>query len=170
MRGFILSYDRKSNVGLISGDDGNRYEFHALDWNLSTKPTQGLKVYFKQDGQKAKDFILITEKKQESFITKVLFVFVLMFFGYYFFSAITYLSGNDSPNVKVNKEEFRRTVDDMQSENVSPDVKANHEAIKRLTSEIRFTYCNAHGIQCDVSPNAKANTEEFRICCQSSAK
>lgn len=170
MRGIILSYDLKSNTGLISGDDGNRYAFHSLDWNLSTKPTQGLKVYFEQDGKKAKNFILITEKKQESFVTKVLFVSVLLFFGYYFFSAITYLSGNDSPNVKVNKEEIRRTVDDMQSENVSPDVKANNEAIKRLTGHIRFTYCEAHEIQCDASPNVKANTEEFRICCQSSAQ
>jgi|688.fasta_scaffold541738_2 hypothetical protein len=130
MRGIILSYDLKSNTGLISGDDGNRYEFHALDWNLSTKPTQGLKVYFEQDGKKAKNFILITEKKQESFVTKVLFVSVLLFFGYYFFSAITYLGSNGSP-----------------------DVKANNEAIKRSVDDMRSKYCEAYEIECDASPN-----------------
>ena len=80
MRGIVLSYDRKQKKGLISGDDGNRYTFSTEDWNLSLNPEKGLKVDFEREGKKAKDFVLIEEKKQESFVTQVIFVFVLLGF------------------------------------------------------------------------------------------
>ncbi|BAZ69606.1 MAG: TM2 domain-containing protein [Pelatocladus maniniholoensis HA4357-MV3] len=53
MRGTILNFSIQTNQGVISGDDGKRYEFSGSDWKLSTVPEQGIRVDFDTDGSKA---------------------------------------------------------------------------------------------------------------------
>ncbi len=53
MRGTVLSFSIQANQGFISGDDGKRYNFLGSDWNLSNTPTQGVKVDFDVDGNRA---------------------------------------------------------------------------------------------------------------------
>ncbi|HAT14853.1 MAG TPA: hypothetical protein DGO89_10655 [Microcoleaceae bacterium UBA9251] len=59
MRGTVLSFSIQANQGFISGDDGKRYNFLGSDWNLSNTPTQGVKVDFEVDGNRATSFMKI---------------------------------------------------------------------------------------------------------------
>ena len=42
MRGIIIVYNTKSAKGIISGDDGNRYELTGKDWKLVEPPKVGM--------------------------------------------------------------------------------------------------------------------------------
>ena len=53
MRGTVLSFSVQSNQGYISGDDGKRYGFGGSDWKLSDTPTQGARVDFDMDSNRA---------------------------------------------------------------------------------------------------------------------
>ncbi len=53
MKGTVLNFSIQTNQGVISGDDGKRYNFVGSDWNISTSPTQGSRVDFDVDGNKA---------------------------------------------------------------------------------------------------------------------
>jgi hypothetical protein len=46
MRGIILKFDRKKGKGIISGDDGNRYDFVDTHWEDKGKPYAGLAIDF----------------------------------------------------------------------------------------------------------------------------
>jgi hypothetical protein len=46
MRGTVLSFSTQESQGVISGDDGRRYNFLSSDWNLSNSPSQGVRVDF----------------------------------------------------------------------------------------------------------------------------
>lgn len=76
MRGSIISYNR--NKGLISGFDGNRYEFSRLDWHGKGEPSEGREVDFVAEGVFAKNiFPLRTDSKH----SKVVLAIVCWFFG-----------------------------------------------------------------------------------------
>ncbi len=53
MRGKVLGYDLKSGTGMISGDDGVRYSFHANDWKNTMQPMPGHSVDFDSNGSDA---------------------------------------------------------------------------------------------------------------------
>jgi TM2 domain-containing membrane protein YozV len=54
MKGQILDFTVQNNSGLITGTDGNRYEFSGSEWRGSTSPSRGLSVDFEPDGKMAK--------------------------------------------------------------------------------------------------------------------
>jgi len=63
MRGKILTYQQEAGLtsgsGLISGDDGNRYQFGAADWTVNNRlPKAGMKVDFVIEGEQAKNIFL----------------------------------------------------------------------------------------------------------------
>lgn len=76
MRGSILTYNR--NMGLISGSDGNRYQFSRLDWKGRGEPTTGTEIDFIVDGQMAKNVFPL---KVDSKHSKVVLAIVCWFFG-----------------------------------------------------------------------------------------
>lgn len=46
MRGKLLSFDHREGGGLISGDDGVRYNFSAAEWKSSQYPAVGQTIDF----------------------------------------------------------------------------------------------------------------------------
>ncbi len=47
VKGTILDYTIQTNVGIISGDDGQRYSFQGAQWRETEKyPTKGMRVDF----------------------------------------------------------------------------------------------------------------------------
>ncbi len=54
MKGQILDFTVQSNSGLITGTDGNRYEFTGAEWRSASSPTRGMNVDFDPDGKLAK--------------------------------------------------------------------------------------------------------------------
>jgi uncharacterized membrane protein YhaH (DUF805 family) len=58
MRGRILSYNGSDFRGLISGQDGRRYDFVRLDWQAAGEPAIGLEVDFRPDATTARDVFL----------------------------------------------------------------------------------------------------------------
>jgi hypothetical protein len=54
MRGQILGVDRQRGVGLVSGEDGQRYAFRPEDWAQEGEPAIGLYVDFETEGQDAR--------------------------------------------------------------------------------------------------------------------
>lgn len=53
MRGTVLHFSIQENKGFIAGDDGNRYEFTGDCWGLPESPTQGIKVDFGIENERA---------------------------------------------------------------------------------------------------------------------
>lgn len=58
MRGRILSYNGSDFRGLISGQDGQRYDFVRLDWQGAGDPAIGMDVDFRADAAMARDIFL----------------------------------------------------------------------------------------------------------------
>jgi TM2 domain-containing membrane protein YozV len=54
MKGQILDFTIQTNSGLITGSDGNRYEFSGAEWKGSTSPSRGMSVDFEADGKQAR--------------------------------------------------------------------------------------------------------------------
>jgi len=59
MQGTILSISYQGNVAIISGDDGNRYNFDAGQWRTNYAPTVGQRVDFVPVGNVATEVYLV---------------------------------------------------------------------------------------------------------------
>ena len=46
MKGKILDFNSESRTGIITADDGNRYNFDVAQWKSSVLPKSGAKVDF----------------------------------------------------------------------------------------------------------------------------
>lgn len=64
MQGYLLNFSIQTNMGYISGDDGQRYEFNGEEWKENFIPQRGLYVDFKidPDGKASAVFTSITNK------------------------------------------------------------------------------------------------------------
>lgn len=88
MRGTILLFTPQNNSGLISGYDGNRYQFVMQEWeNLKVKPREGMDVDFEastnsQGNKTAHQIIAIKSKSSDkSRLAAILLAFFLGGFG-----------------------------------------------------------------------------------------
>jgi uncharacterized membrane protein YhaH (DUF805 family) len=61
MRGRILGYDAETFKGVLSGHDGQRYDFVEADWRGTGDPKPGLEVDFQTDNGAAKDIFPFVE-------------------------------------------------------------------------------------------------------------
>ena len=65
MKGTVLSFDDKTNKGLISGHDGNRYKFSRIDWeSTDNEPREYMEVDFDTDGKKALEIICVKSSRR----------------------------------------------------------------------------------------------------------
>ncbi|AVT47991.1 TM2 domain-containing protein [Shewanella baltica] len=53
MKGKILEFNESERSGIISGEDGNRYELNISEWKGASLPRSGTKVDFSINGQTA---------------------------------------------------------------------------------------------------------------------
>ena len=53
MKGSVLNFSTQTNVGVISGDDGARYDFSGADWRIPAPPQRGMRVDFGAEGSAA---------------------------------------------------------------------------------------------------------------------
>ena len=58
MKGKILDYSIQNSSGIISGEDGNRYEFSNTEWKSDKAPKTNQKVDFEADNKIAKGIYL----------------------------------------------------------------------------------------------------------------
>ena len=61
MRGRILGYDAETFKGMLSGHDGQRYDFVDSDWRGTGDPRPGTEVDFQIDDGAAKDVFPFVE-------------------------------------------------------------------------------------------------------------
>ncbi len=59
MRGELLTYDDTSGQGIISGDDGVRYNFARADLKQLTPLSQGMRLDFDVDGKQAREIFIV---------------------------------------------------------------------------------------------------------------
>ncbi|MGB1262141.1 MAG: TM2 domain-containing protein [Cognaticolwellia sp.] len=83
MKGKILEFNEESRSGVISGDDGNRYNFEIAQWKGSALPKAGNKIDFSVNGENAEaiyveSFVAGGASKK---IAAALFAFFLGAFG-----------------------------------------------------------------------------------------
>jgi TM2 domain-containing membrane protein YozV len=83
MKGKILEFNEGSRSGVISGDDGNRYNFEIKEWKGSALPKAGNKIDFSANGENAEaiyveSFVAGGASKK---IAAALFAFFLGVFG-----------------------------------------------------------------------------------------
>lgn len=55
MKGKILDFNNDNRTGLISGEDGQRYQLEISNWKGASLPTPGSAVDFSADGEVAQD-------------------------------------------------------------------------------------------------------------------
>lgn len=68
MKGIILDYSVQDNIGVISGDDQNRYSFSGSSWNEQIAPIKGQQVDFQVSGQSdAVEIFLIGGQRNNTF-------------------------------------------------------------------------------------------------------
>ena len=53
MKGRLLDFSIQENLGIISGDDGNRYSFAGSEWRATGTPSTGMVVDFEARGSEA---------------------------------------------------------------------------------------------------------------------
>ena len=71
MKGRVLGFDEIKQIGLLRGDDGNRYPFKKEEWqDTDSIPTSGLEVDFSPDNNIAKDIYPIYQVNQVKIIEK----------------------------------------------------------------------------------------------------
>ena len=58
MIGKILDFDTQTSSGVISGNDGNRYNFNASEWKSDKSPASNQMVDFSIDGENATEIYL----------------------------------------------------------------------------------------------------------------
>ncbi|MBU2707387.1 TM2 domain-containing protein [Zooshikella marina] len=83
MKGKILNFDASTKTGIISGDDGNRYNFQAADWKSASEPRATLKVDFTVNGELAADIYADSSSNSGASkkVAAALFAFFLGAFG-----------------------------------------------------------------------------------------
>ena len=83
MKGNILEFNEESRSGVISGEDGNRYNFQVSEWKGNTLPKAGNKVDFSINGDDAEAIYADTVSHSGSSkkIGAALFAFFLGVFG-----------------------------------------------------------------------------------------
>ena len=68
MKGKILNFDETSNIGKISGYDGNRYDFTKNDWKSNGNPNQNSEVDFEIQENSAKDIFCLSPQKNNQVV------------------------------------------------------------------------------------------------------
>jgi TM2 domain-containing membrane protein YozV len=84
MKGKILDFNTEKRTGLISGDDGNRYNLEISNWKGSALPSAGATVDFTANGENAQDVYLDASTSSQVGSKKIaaaLFAFFLGAFG-----------------------------------------------------------------------------------------
>ncbi|MDE0880239.1 MAG: TM2 domain-containing protein, partial [Sphingomonas bacterium] len=66
MRGQILGVDQQRGVGLVAGDDGQRYAFRPEDWAQPGEPAIGLYVDFETEGDSARSLFAVPGANPQS--------------------------------------------------------------------------------------------------------
>ncbi len=67
MKGVILSFSVESDQGIISGDDGNKYNFSSSNWKDTKEfPRRGLRVDFETEDKKAIEIYSALEEVRTS--------------------------------------------------------------------------------------------------------
>ena len=83
MKGKLLDFSIQNSSGIISGDDGKRYNFNSSEWKSDNNPVGGQIVDFSIDGENATS--IYVEKNvvsgDKNKIVAAILAFFLGFFG-----------------------------------------------------------------------------------------
>ena len=87
MKGKILDYSIQNSSGVISGDDGKRYNFNSSEWKSDKNPTANQIVDFSIDEENATGIYLEknTNSSEKSKIVAALLAFFLGGLGFHKF-------------------------------------------------------------------------------------
>lgn len=82
MQGTILTFQKETNSGLISGYDGKRYTYTRLGWaNTNVEPKEGAQVDFVADEQNVAAEIILLKSPKAGEKTKIAAFLFAFFFG-----------------------------------------------------------------------------------------
>ena len=81
MKGNILTFDKLSNTGFISGHDGKRYTFCTQSLAENIVPNKGMEVDFEQDGESAKSIIFLSRPVIASETSRIAYILLAIFLG-----------------------------------------------------------------------------------------
>ena len=83
MQGTILTYHPETNNGLISGNDGKRYNFTKADWaSHDQEPSPNLFVDFETEEKEAKEVIVLEKQYSAEKKSKAVTILLCMFLGW----------------------------------------------------------------------------------------
>lgn len=80
MRGNILEYSQHQDTGIISGQDGNRYNFSRSNIRTGSAPLKGALVDFEPSEGVATDIVYIITKGTSS-TSRAVYIILALFFG-----------------------------------------------------------------------------------------
>lgn len=80
MKGKVLEYNEETRKGLISGDDGNRYQVDIREWKGTAIPRAGTKVDFAVDGENA-EAVFLDGAARDTELKKIIAAVLAFFLG-----------------------------------------------------------------------------------------
>ncbi len=81
MKGKILDFNIQNSTGIISGDDGQRYNFITAEWKSDKSPVANQIVDFSVDGENATGIYLDKNVASEEGKSKIVAALLAFFLG-----------------------------------------------------------------------------------------
>jgi TM2 domain-containing membrane protein YozV len=82
MNGTIIDYDQDTKSGLVSGNDGVRYDFSKADFRQGVQPYKGMVIDFKTDGTTARDIFVVQTRSNKSNKSRSTYIILALFLGF----------------------------------------------------------------------------------------
>jgi hypothetical protein len=144
MRGIILSFDRKIGKGIISGNDGNRYEFIDINWMDKEKPRVGLAVDFLLRGGIPEDIRILPKLREKpNYNYTIVHTLVVLFtlFSVSFLGSVLSLGiyiqslqnvSNNNENDNTDEE-----IDCLAIDDIDEQIKCNKAELERRLEKVK---------------------------------
>jgi len=81
MKGKILDFNIQNSSGVISADDGKRYNFNSSEWKSEKSPNNGQTVDFSIDGENATSIYLVQSNSSSEGKSKIVAALLAFFLG-----------------------------------------------------------------------------------------
>jgi TM2 domain-containing membrane protein YozV len=81
MQGKVLAFDFRTGVGVVSGGDGNRYQFDVAEWNNAALPKAGQSIDFNVQGESAVAVYLVAGASPSDEKSRMVAALLALFLG-----------------------------------------------------------------------------------------
>lgn len=113
MKGRILDFNQVTGAGIISSEDGSRYNFHKDNFKSSVEISVSMMVDFIEDGESAKEIYQAVNSEKETEPTKTSVAAIVSIiagiFGLFIFGSLIAIISGHIAKANIKKSEGKLT-------------------------------------------------------------